>query len=115
MGGRVDDGEVDHHGAGQGAERRLVHRVEKPVGAPQGHDALTQASASNVILAGGAQAKNVFWQTAGSVAIGTTAHSEGTILSKTLIAMNTGASTNGRLLAQTQVTLQKNVVTAPPP
>jgi hypothetical protein len=72
---------------------------------------LTQASATRVILAGGAQAKNVFWQTTGAVAIGTTAHSEGTILSKTMIAMNTGASTNGRLMAQTAVTLQKNVVT----
>jgi hypothetical protein len=72
---------------------------------------LTQASATRVILAGGAQAKNVFWQTTGAVAIGTTAHSEGTILSKTMIALNTGASTNGRLMAQTAVTLQKNVVT----
>jgi hypothetical protein len=74
---------------------------------------LTQASATKVILSGGAQAKNVFWQTGGAVAIGTTAHSEGTILSKTMIAMKTGASTNGRLLAQTQVTLQKNAVTLP--
>jgi hypothetical protein len=72
---------------------------------------LTQASATKVILSGGAQAKNVFWQTAGGVAIGTTAHSEGTILGKTQIALNTGATTNGRLLAQTAVTLQKNVVT----
>lgn len=72
---------------------------------------LNQASATQVILSGGAQAKNVFWQTAGGVVIGTTAHSEGTILTKTNIAMNTGASTNGRLLAQTAVTLQKNVVT----
>ena len=72
---------------------------------------LTQASATKVILSGGAQAKNVFWQTAGGVAIGTTAHSEGTILGKTKIALNTGATTNGRLLAQTAVTLQKNVVT----
>jgi hypothetical protein len=72
---------------------------------------LNQASATNVILSGGAQAKNVFWQTAGGVIIGTTAHSEGTILTKTKIAMNTGASTNGRLLAQTAITLQKNVVT----
>jgi len=67
--------------------------------------ALTQASATKVILSGGAMAKNVFWQSAGGVAIGTSAHSEGTILAKTQIAMNTGASTNGRLLAQTAVTL----------
>lgn len=74
---------------------------------------LTEASATNVILAGGVQAKNVFWQVAGAVTIGTTAHFEGTILAQTMIAMNTGASTNGRLLAQTAVTLQQNVVTAP--
>lgn len=74
---------------------------------------LNQASATKVILSGGAQAKNVFWQTADGAVIGTTAHSEGTILSKKMIALRTGASTNGRLLAQTQVTLQSNVVTAP--
>jgi hypothetical protein len=74
---------------------------------------LTQASATRVILIGGAQAKNVFWQSAGAVAIGTTAHFEGTILSKTMIAMNTGSSINGRLLAQTAVTLQQNTVTRP--
>jgi len=74
---------------------------------------LKEAAAKNVILAGGAQAKNVFWQTADAVAIGTTAHVEGTILSKTMIALNTGASANGRLLAQTAVTLQMNAVTLP--
>jgi hypothetical protein len=72
---------------------------------------LVQASATKVRLSGGALAKNVFWQCSGPVAIGTTAHSEGTILAKTMIAMNTGASMNGRLLAQTQVTLQQNTVT----
>jgi hypothetical protein len=74
---------------------------------------LEQASAKRVTLAGGVQAKNVFWQVAGSVAIGTTAHFEGTILSKTMIAMKTGATINGRLLAQTAVTLQSNTVTKP--
>jgi hypothetical protein len=74
---------------------------------------LTQASATRVILKGGARAKNVFWQTSGSVAIGTTAHFEGVVLAKTMIAMKTGASANGRLLAQTAVTLQKNAVTQP--
>ena len=74
---------------------------------------LTEASAKNVTLTGGAQAKNVFWQTAGAVSIGTTAHFEGTILSKTMIALKTKASINGRLLAQTAVTLQMNAVTKP--
>ena len=74
---------------------------------------LTQASATRVILKGGALAKNVFWQTSGAVAIGTTAHFNGVVLSKTLIAMKTGASANGRLLAQTAVTLQKNAVKRP--
>jgi Ice-binding-like len=76
---------------------------------------LDEASAKNVTLTGGALAKNVFWQTAGAVSIGTTAHFEGTVLSQTMIAMKTGASTNGRLLAQTAVTLQQNVVTQPAP
>ena len=74
---------------------------------------LTQASATRVTLTGGALAKNVFWQVADVVAIGTTAHFEGNILAKTMIAVKTGASVNGRLLAQTAVTLQQNSVTQP--
>jgi hypothetical protein len=74
---------------------------------------LNQASATRVTLTGGAQAKNIFWQVAGAVTIGTTAHFEGVVLAKTLIAANTGASVNGRLLAQTAVTLQMNAVTQP--
>ncbi len=74
---------------------------------------LNMASAVNITLAGGAQAKNIFWQTAGAVTLGTTSHFEGTILSATGINMQTGASINGRLLAQTAVTLQMNAVTKP--
>jgi len=74
---------------------------------------LKEANAKQVILTGGAQAKNVFWASAGAVAIGTNAHFEGTILSKTMIAMNTNASMTGRLLAQTAVTLQMNTITPP--
>jgi hypothetical protein len=74
---------------------------------------LNEASAKRVNLTGGAQAKNVFWQTAGAVSIGTTAHFQGTILSKTMIAVKTKASVNGTLLAQTAVTLQMNAVTKP--
>jgi hypothetical protein len=74
---------------------------------------LTQANATRMILAGGAQPKNIFWQTSGAVSIGTTAQAEGVILSKTMISMKTGASAHGRLFAQTAVTLQQNAVTQP--
>jgi hypothetical protein len=74
---------------------------------------LQLANAARVTLVGGALAKNVFWQVAGAVTIGTTAHFEGVVLAKTMIAVNTGASVYGRLLAQTAVTLQMNAVTQP--
>jgi hypothetical protein len=76
---------------------------------------LTMAAAKNVTLAGGALAKNIFWQTFGAVALDTTAHFEGVILSQTAITLNTGASVNGRLLSQTAVTLDQNAVTQPAP
>ena len=76
---------------------------------------LLQANATRVTLTGGAQAKNIFWQVADVVAIGTTAHFEGIVLAKTMVAVKTGASVQGRLLAQTAVTLQMNAVTQPAP
>jgi len=74
---------------------------------------LTMSSAVKITLTGGAQAKNIFWQTAGAVTLGTTSHFEGNILGKTAINLQTGASINGRLLAQTAVTLQKSTVVIP--
>jgi hypothetical protein len=71
---------------------------------------ITQASAARVILTGGALAENVVWQVFGVVDIGTTAHMEGVVLSQTSITLKTGASANGRLLAQTAVTLAGNTV-----
>ena len=71
---------------------------------------ITQASAAKVILTGGALAQNVFWQAFGVVDVGTTAHMEGVVLSQTSITLKTGASANGRLLAQTAVTLAGNTV-----
>jgi hypothetical protein len=64
-------------------------------------------------LAGGAVPKNIFWQAGGVVSIGTTAHFEGVLLAKTMIAVKTGASANSRLFAQTAVTLQQNAITEP--
>lgn len=72
---------------------------------------LTVSNAVNVTLTGGAQAKNIFWQVAGTVSLGTTSHFEGVILSKTAITFKTGASFTGRALAQTAVILDKNAVT----
>ena len=74
---------------------------------------LSLASAVNVTLIGGAQAKNIFWQVAGTVTIGTTAKFKGIILSKTGITLQTGATLNGRALAQTAVILAGNTVTQP--
>ena len=74
---------------------------------------LTVDSGVNITLAGGALTKNVYWQVAGAVSIGTTAHVEGIILCQTAITMQTGASINGRLLAQTAVVLDQNTVTKP--
>lgn len=74
---------------------------------------LTQAAATQVILTGGALPQNVFWVVTGAVDIGTTALMQGVILSATNINMQTGATVNGRLLAQTAVTLDQNTVTQP--
>jgi hypothetical protein len=76
---------------------------------------LTMSSAAKVVLAGGAMPKNVFWQVAGLVDLGTTAHCEGVVLTQTAVTLRTGASLNGRLLAQTAVTIDSGTVVAPAP
>ena len=75
--------------------------------------ALNQANSTRVTLANGALAKNIVWQVAGAVTLGTNAHFEGVVLGKTMVAVQTGTSINGRLLAQTAVTLQMNAITQP--
>ncbi len=74
---------------------------------------LTMSSAVRMTLSGGAQAKNIYWVTAGAVTFGTTSHVEGIVLGATAINMQTGATINGRMLAQTAVTLQMNTVVKP--
>ena len=74
---------------------------------------LTMSSAVKITLSGGAQAKNIFWQIAGEATLGTTSHFEGTILSMTGITLQTGASLNGRALAQTAVILDANALAMP--
>lgn len=74
---------------------------------------LMMSSAVQITLEGGAQAKNIFWQIAGQATIGTNAHFEGVILSKTGITFQTSSSLNGLALAQTAVILDSNALTKP--
>ncbi len=54
----------------------------------------------SVILSGGAQAKNVFWQTGSSAIIGDYTSFQGNILALTSITMNSHATAVGRMLAR---------------
>lgn len=76
-------------------------------------DDLDLSTGRNVLLSGGAQARNIFWQVAGQVTIHADAHFEGIVLSQTAITLQTNASINGRALAQSLVALDDNAVTAP--
>ena len=76
---------------------------------------LTMGSATKIVLAGGALAKNVFWQVSGLVDLGTTAHCEGVVMTKTSVTLRTGASINGRLFAQTAVNIDGSTVVEPAP
>lgn len=71
---------------------------------------LTMAAAKSVILSGGVQAKNIFWQVAGQMTVGTTSHFEGIVLCKTAIVLQTNASLNGRMYSQSAVVLDNNAV-----
>ncbi|ADY12452.1 ice-binding family protein [Sphaerochaeta globosa] len=74
---------------------------------------LNMASDFEVLLTGGAKPENIFWQVAGIATLGERSHMEGVILSQTDIVLQTGSSINGRLLAQTQVTLDAATVLEP--
>ena len=75
---------------------------------------LTVSNGAQLHLAGGALAKNIFWQVSGDVSLGTTVQFEGTILCQTGIALKAGATLTGRLLAQTAATLDANTIVASP-
>lgn len=74
---------------------------------------LTVGNGAILTLSGGAQAGNIFWQVAGATTLGTTSSFKGIILCQTLIALNTGTTVTGRLLAQTAVTLDATTVINP--
>ena len=73
----------------------------------------TTTSGRQVILIGGAQSANVFWQVGTSATIGTTSGMKGNILADQSISILTGATLDGRALARiAAVTLQGNRITA---
>lgn len=70
---------------------------------------LITASSARVVLIGGAQPCQVFWQVSSSATIATSTTFIGTIMALTSIAMQTGATLNGRALARNgAVTLDTN-------
>ncbi len=78
----------------------------------QAGSTLTAGSASRVLLVGGAQPCNVFWQVGSSATIGTNSAFAGNILALTSISLTTGAKLTGRALARNgAVTLDTNTVT----
>jgi len=78
----------------------------------QAGSTLTTGSGSRVLLIGGAQACNVFWQVGSSATIGTSTAFTGNILALTSISLTTGATLDGRALARNgAVTLDTNTVT----
>lgn len=75
---------------------------------------LVTAPGASVVLTGGAQACNVFWQVGSSATLDTTTTFVGTIMALASISLNNGATIAGRALAQTAaVTLISNQITVP--
>jgi hypothetical protein len=75
---------------------------------------LVTASGSRVALIGGAQPCDIFWVVGSSATIATSTTFVGTIMALTAIAMQTGATLNGRALARNAaVTLDTNRIIQP--
>ncbi len=73
---------------------------------------LTTSPGTQVILAGGAKASNIYWSVGTSATLGVNSIFKGVILSEVSITVNTGAVVDGTLLTKTgAVTLASNTVT----
>ncbi len=86
----------------------------------QAASTLTIGSGSRITITGGASSCNVFWQVGSSASVGTAAQFQGTVVAQLSVTATTGATVQGRLIAQSgAVTLDDNTITAstgcPPP
>ena len=61
--------------------------------------ALTTGTSTSVVLSGGAQAKNVYWQVFSSATLGVTSIFKGTVLADISVSVLNGAVVEGRLFA----------------
>jgi len=78
---------------------------------------ITTESTSEVVLAGNARAKNIFWSAGSAVTLGTNSKMKGTIIASTSISLLTGARLDGRALIQSasagQVSLDQSTIVLP--
>lgn len=80
----------------------------------QAGTALDTAASSHVVLAGGAQACNVYWQVGSSAGLGASSDLKGSILAATSIAIGDGVTIDGRALARDgAVTMINDTVRVP--
>jgi hypothetical protein len=76
--------------------------------------ALTTATSSSMLMAGGGQANNVFWKVGSSATLATDSTFQGNVLALASVTLVSGAELTGRALAlNAAVTLDHNVVTLP--
>jgi ketosteroid isomerase-like protein len=81
---------------------------------------LTTGVSSQVILAGGAKASNIFWQVGTSATLGVTSIFYGDVLAATSITINTGAAVTGSMFSGAaggtgSATVNASTVTVPAP
>ena len=73
---------------------------------------LTVGVGRKVILSGGADPSNIFWQVGSSATLNSNCEVSGSILALTTITLGTGATLNGRAMARNgDVTLLSNIIT----
>ena len=76
---------------------------------------LMLAANMKVILDGGVQAKNIFWQVAGNDVVHADAYMKGIILCWTDVAFQAGSTLHGRVLAHTACNLDQATITSEEP